>query len=255
MRNIFAGMLAAIFLTLQSAAAYATSQDFKTSLAQQYVDKYLLEEVLDEVRADSRSDFNFTESEKIELGNAQQLWVYGKDFINNKDSNDIVKINEWYVTIYQDGKPVNVAGVYEKENGEMDYIGIGFGNDLAEILDKQLANGGKLIHEGPSDSWFILNNGVVTPANGAAKYMIGETDKITLNNFQKFVSERYNDGSEPIIEDGEYTGTGGFNTTPYKEMRANVQKSVPVSFYVYLASVAGVLGAAYWMIRKREIYH
>lgn len=157
----------------------------------EYVEKYLVEAVLETVRAEDHEDFHFSASENIQIGELHQQWRYSKAFLEN-ENDTLEKTDDWYAAVYQEGRPVNVVAISKNESGYYSFMGIGFGKDLAESLDKRTATEGKLIYEFPMDAWFVYDKGHVIAVNDAGQRLLG-LEKIRFDEFQQSVYDRYAD--------------------------------------------------------------
>ncbi|WP_445486493.1 hypothetical protein [Niallia sp. 03133] len=217
-RYIFGFIFTFLTFFYMNLNTYAAENNVSNS-AQQYADNNFKNIVLDIVKSEESTTYNLSKSENITFSKLYRVNVLSSDFVTTNDeinnsNKGIVPSDEWIAVVYQEEKPVNVIGTFKKENGEFDLSTFGYGKDLAEAIDNKQPNGGKLIYELPTDSWFLFSNGRVSAVNTAAKAIL-KTD-VSLGEFRKFVNERYKN-QEVIYENGEAVSVGGNYAIPYKK--------------------------------------
>ncbi|WP_100407704.1 hypothetical protein [Bacillus solitudinis] len=171
--------------------------------AKEYAENKFYEIVIDMVDDEEAEHYGFmSDSKDIRFGELHETYTLSQEFIAKNDKlnnlNDgVIKTNEWISVIYQDDQPVNVIGVYEREDGEFELSVFGYGKDLAFELDS-IQNGSlKLIYEMPIDAWYWFNNGKVQPVNDSAKQSINS--EYNLEEFRQLIQERYKDSQKKSL--------------------------------------------------------
>ncbi|MBP3953614.1 hypothetical protein [Bacillus suaedae] len=208
-RLIFLSLLTMFLMSMLALTHVSASNNSSIPAgAQEYADNHFYEYVIDKVDDEDAELYGFiSDSKNIRFSELHEVNILSPEFVSKNEklknlNNGVKKANEWISVIYQDEQPVNVIGVYEREDGEFEFSVFGYGKDLAIGLDSIDSGSLKLIYEMPADAWYIFNKGKVKPVNDPAKMSINS--EYDLGQFRQVIQERYKD-SDTLAEDATNT--------------------------------------------------
>jgi hypothetical protein len=168
------------------------------------VKKYADEHYLDVVRQlvfekGPPADFGFQpEPGEISMGPLFAVYTVTPEFIKGEVMEEgIVPAKEWIAPIFQNGKPVNIIGFYERPSGEIYLAGFNYVSPELPSVLATLKGTEKLIRETPKDAWYVYDGDRIRVLGGE----ISAKATLTVSNFQRYMQDQYLDDLTQTEED------------------------------------------------------